>query len=505
MVGRRLLATVAVLTLLSACASSGPSVQLPELAGGLSVGNGAQVRVSPDGIAGGIDDVRLLQPMHHDRKALRKQLEQLHQDQVQKAGTSFSIDPDSVYVWLDVRMPFSLVRDVLADLDTVGFKRLHVVGRTSAGTVSATRFHTTRPKDTDGPDLSLLWGEETKKATERRKEVAEPLPKDERSTKQRLLKKLAENAGLLAALGHKPIKGVEVGTWDGNRYTAYKKDHCPAIPYSDDGKLDTKRLAAFAAGTCGRSGDAMAVGLGPQGETLWGEVASLARKASAPGCKIALFLERASRKPTGCGSEMKDIFGSAALGTKLSNSIGGLVGAKGTQIGSGGLGMRGSGLGGGGRGGGGTIGMGGLGGLGSKGRGGGSTGYGRGAGAFSTAKLLPGAVTLQGACDKTATTRVLRRYMNQLRYCYQRELVKKPTLGGTVQVKWTIDKHGRVPKATLEANLAAQPAVGQCVRLRFLRMRFPKPSNGGVCVASQPLVFKPGMTPKPKVKKASKP
>ena len=60
-------------------------------------------------------------------------------------------------------------------------------------------------------------------------------------------------------------------------------------------------------------------------------------------------------------------------GSDISDGIGGLVGAKGVQIGSGGLGTRGSGIGGGGV-------AEGLGGLGTKGRGSGSSGYGSGGG-----------------------------------------------------------------------------------------------------------------------------
>ena len=61
-----------------------------------------------------------------------------------------------------------------------------------------------------------------------------------------------------------------------------------------------------------------------------------------------------------------------SLSSDLTGGIGGLIGAKGTQTGSGGLGSRGSGLGGGGT-------AEGLGGLGTRGRGSGASGYGAGA------------------------------------------------------------------------------------------------------------------------------
>jgi tetratricopeptide (TPR) repeat protein len=71
------------------------------------------------------------------------------------------------------------------------------------------------------------------------------------------------------------------------------------------------------------------------------------------------------------------VFGAATgLEAELTGGIGGLIGAKGTQTGSGGLGSRGSGLGGGGT-------AEGLGGLGTRGRGSGASGYGAGAGGGS--------------------------------------------------------------------------------------------------------------------------
>ena len=66
---------------------------------------------------------------------------------------------------------------------------------------------------------------------------------------------------------------------------------------------------------------------------------------------------------------------SSGLDADITGGIGGLIGAKGTQIGSGGLGSRGSGLGGGGT-------AEGLGGLGTKGIGSGASGYGSGGGSL---------------------------------------------------------------------------------------------------------------------------
>ena len=72
--------------------------------------------------------------------------------------------------------------------------------------------------------------------------------------------------------------------------------------------------------------------------------------------------------------------GAAALDASLEGGVGGLLGAKGVQMGAGGLGSRGSGLGGGGT-------ANGLGGMGNKGSGRGSSGYGSGAGSYGKKSL----------------------------------------------------------------------------------------------------------------------
>lgn len=77
----------------------------------------------------------------------------------------------------------------------------------------------------------------------------------------------------------------------------------------------------------------------------------------------------------------------------LSGSVGGLIGAKGTQIGAGGLGSRGAGLGGGGT-------AQGLGGLGTRGLGSGASGYGRGSGTLGSAAVHP---PVQPASTETYT------------------------------------------------------------------------------------------------------
>lgn len=187
---------------------------------------------------------------------------------------------------------------------------------------------------------------------------------------------------------------------------------------------------------------------------------------------------------------MDGVFGSSALDSSLTGGIGGLIGAKGTQIGSGGLGSRGGGLGGGGT-------AEGLGGLGTKGMGSGASGYGSGGGNFGAKGeggigRVGGDPIILGALDRSLIDEVIKRHMNAIRYCYQRELTKSPSLGGKIVIKFVIAKDGSVSSANVKTTTMNNSAVESCVSGRFMRMQFPQPKGGGIVIVSYPFLFAPG-------------
>lgn len=175
---------------------------------------------------------------------------------------------------------------------------------------------------------------------------------------------------------------------------------------------------------------------------------------------------------------------------EMLGGVGGLIGAKGVQVGSGGLGSRGSGLGGGGT-------ADGLGGLGTKGMGSGASGYGRGGGNFGAKGegaigAVGGDPIILGALDRALIDAVIKRHMNQIRYCYQRELTKSPSLKGKLVIKFVIAKDGSVSSANTKSTTLNSPTVENCVVGRFMRMQFPEPKGGGIVIVSYPFIFSAG-------------
>ncbi|TNE92240.1 MAG: energy transducer TonB [Deltaproteobacteria bacterium] len=182
---------------------------------------------------------------------------------------------------------------------------------------------------------------------------------------------------------------------------------------------------------------------------------------------------------------------SGGLADGLENSIGGLVGKRGVQLGHGGLGDRGFGPGGGGNAetttiqgrcigniedcGAAPIGV--IGGDGTK--------------PGSSVPQVQDAILI-GNMDRSLIDEVIKRHMPAIRYCYQQELQREPDLSGKIVVGFTIAGDGSVARATPKRSSLGNDAVESCVVGRFLKMQFPKPKGGGIVIVSYPFLFAPG-------------
>lgn len=116
---------------------------------------------------------------------------------------------------------------------------------------------------------------------------------------------------------------------------------------------------------------------------------------------------------------------------------------------------------------------------------------GNGATVNATAKASDDPVIL-GALDKSLIDAVIKRNMNQIRYCYQRELTRSPGLAGKVAVKFVIAKDGSVSSAVTKTTTLNNAAVEDCLNARFIRFQFPEPKGGGIVIVTYPFVFEPG-------------
>lgn len=180
-----------------------------------------------------------------------------------------------------------------------------------------------------------------------------------------------------------------------------------------------------------------------------------------------------------------------ALGVDPENALGALMGNQvGENFGYGGLGLRGTGRGGGGTGEG-TIGLGNLNTIGHGGGGGSGSGYGRGAGGLggrrgSVPSIRSGAAMVKGSLSKEVIRRIVHRHINEVKFCYERQLATRPDLSGRVSIKFIISGTGAVQMAAVESSTLGDPSVENCIASAVRRWTFPQPEGGGIVIVTYP-------------------
>lgn len=185
-----------------------------------------------------------------------------------------------------------------------------------------------------------------------------------------------------------------------------------------------------------------------------------------------------------------------ALGNDPMSALGALMGDQiGENFGFGGLGLRGTGRGGGGTGEG-TIGLGNLGTIGHGAGGGDGSGYGRGAGGFGgraarVPQIRQGNADVRGSLSKEVIKRVIRRHINEVRFCYEQELNQRPDLEGRVAIRFIIAPDGAVQSAAVAESTMGSGRVDGCIADAVRRWTFPAPDGGGIVVVTYPFTFQP--------------
>jgi len=206
------------------------------------------------------------------------------------------------------------------------------------------------------------------------------------------------------------------------------------------------------------------------------------REASAQVEWIATMMGAAPHTPTAS-------WGSAAAnGTDAADHRGAMWGdAPGEAFGTGGLGLTGSGEGGGGSGEG--VGLGTIGALGH----GIGTGRGRSIGAgymIGAPGFRFGATSVNGRLPPEAIQRIVRQNFGRFRLCYENALRLRPTLEGSVTVRFLIDRSGAVATAADGGSSLADATTIGCVVRAFTALTFPAPEGGTVTVV-YPIAFAP--------------
>jgi TonB family protein len=95
---------------------------------------------------------------------------------------------------------------------------------------------------------------------------------------------------------------------------------------------------------------------------------------------------------------------------------------------------------------------------------------------------------VQGALDKEVVRRIVRRHINEIRFCYDQALVHNRELQGRLLAQFTVGPEGRVLAAVVSPGIGDLRMDG-CITQAIRRWEFPQPSGGGLVVARYPFSF----------------
>jgi MYXO-CTERM domain-containing protein len=88
-----------------------------------------------------------------------------------------------------------------------------------------------------------------------------------------------------------------------------------------------------------------------------------------------------------------------------------------------------------------------------------------------------GPVRVEGSMSDQVIRRVVRRHINEARFCYERELNRNPALAGTIGARFTIASTGATRDVAEEGSAMPSAAARECVQTAIRRWTFPAPEG----------------------------
>jgi hypothetical protein len=105
-----------------------------------------------------------------------------------------------------------------------------------------------------------------------------------------------------------------------------------------------------------------------------------------------------------------------------------------------------------------------------------------------SADVVLGQPQVRGALDRELVRRIIRRHINEVRFCYERELLKKADVKGSLTVQFTVAGSGAVVASVVQSSTLDNADVEQCVAGVVRRWEFPEIQ--GIAIVSAPFSFK---------------
>ncbi|MEJ7601956.1 MAG: AgmX/PglI C-terminal domain-containing protein [Kofleriaceae bacterium] len=92
-----------------------------------------------------------------------------------------------------------------------------------------------------------------------------------------------------------------------------------------------------------------------------------------------------------------------------------------------------------------------------------------------------------GNLDKVFIKRYIKRNLQKIAYCYESELLARPSLSGELTVQFLIAGNGSVQGSSAHGF---DSKVSSCVAAVIKSIDFPKPTDGGSVQVNYPFNFR---------------
>lgn len=99
-------------------------------------------------------------------------------------------------------------------------------------------------------------------------------------------------------------------------------------------------------------------------------------------------------------------------------------------------------------------------------------------------------VSVSNGIDREQVLRLVRRYWNQIKYCYEKEQIKIPELAGEVTVAFDIGPWGDVAIATILESSLSDSNVESCMIEMISKWRFLPSEEEGSAMVTLTFVLK---------------
>jgi pSer/pThr/pTyr-binding forkhead associated (FHA) protein len=98
-------------------------------------------------------------------------------------------------------------------------------------------------------------------------------------------------------------------------------------------------------------------------------------------------------------------------------------------------------------------------------------------------------IEIMGGLDPDVIAKIIKRYLPQIQYCYEQQLVSKPYLKGKVAVSFIITGQGTVSKEKVIETTLKDTPTESCILSKVKNWKFPKPKGGGTVGVSYPFIL----------------